>query len=168
MRMMRWQRTGRALAVHAHGACLAVDGMRFERGQVVRHVVQHVQRRRGFLVEHPTGCLGQQLAVGASVVGRGGHRRQVGLALGGADGYTCQLAIRNFNAEAAHGISHLANVIGADLMTHAPWPCSCTIPLHAPACWPKCSLYAVSFSDIPQRVSGHATSTGVVRWISGW
>ena len=71
----------------------AVDGMRFDLGQVVRHVIQQVQRRRRFLLEHPPCCLGQQLPVGASVVGRRSHRRQVRLALGGADGHACQLAV---------------------------------------------------------------------------
>ena len=106
-------------AVHAQGACLAVDGMGFDLGEVVRHVVEQVQRCRGFLLEHPPCRLGEQLAVGASVVGRRGHRGQVGLALGRADGHARQLAVRHLNAVAAHGVSHLVDVIGADLVAQA-------------------------------------------------
>lgn len=44
---------------------------------------------------------------------------------------------------------------------------SCTIP-SCTCLLAEMPLYAVSFRDIPERVSCHATNTGVVRWISGW
>src|SRR5208283_183101 len=59
------------------------------------------------------------LPVGAAVIGGRGHRRQIGLALGGTDRYTCQLAIGYGNAVVAHGVFHLSDVIGADLVAES-------------------------------------------------
>ena len=71
-------------------------------------------------LEDFTRGLGEQLPVGAPVVGRRGHRRQIRLAFGGADGYARQLAIGNLNPIAGHGLFHLPDVIGADLVTQSP------------------------------------------------
>ncbi|COV92358.1 Uncharacterised protein [Mycobacterium tuberculosis] len=106
--------------MHAHRAQLTVDRMRLDLGQVVRHVVEQVQRCSGCISEHTTRRLGQQLAVGASVVGRRRHRGEIGLPIGGVHRHTSQLAIGHRDSVSAHGLFHLADVIRADLMAQAP------------------------------------------------
>jgi hypothetical protein len=71
--MAGWQCPRRVLAVDAQ----LPSGVGFDRGEVMRHVIDQAQRRAGHAGEHAPGRLGQQLAVRPAVVRGGGHRAEV-------------------------------------------------------------------------------------------
>ncbi len=96
--------------------------MLLRRGQVVRDVVHEVDGGAGLGPEDPTHRLGEQLPVRTPVVGRGHHRREVGLSLGRADRCARQLTVGHADAVPAHGPVHLPDVVAADLVTEPSRP----------------------------------------------
>ena len=122
------QSPGGALAVHAQAQRAPADLMGFDLGEVVRDVIDKFQLASGDGGEHPAGCLGEQLAVGARVVGGGRHRAEVGPALRGACGCAGELPVGHADAVAGHRGVHHPDVITADLM---PEPAGPAVDHHA-------------------------------------
>src|SRR6266487_4164316 len=134
---------GGALAVHAQPQRAPADLMGFDLGEVVRDVIDKFQLDPGDGGEHPAGCLGEQLAVGARVVGGGRHRAEVGPALRGADGCAGELPVGHDDAVAGHRGVHHPDVITAYLVAQTPGP---AVDHHADLapCQPKSSAAAGS------------------------
>ena len=95
--------------------------MFFPLGHVVGDVVDHAHL--GGLAEKTlegaAGEVGDALAVGPGEVGGGGHGAQVVAALGGVDRDAGQLPVGQLDVVAAHGLAHLLEVVGADLVAEA-------------------------------------------------
>lgn len=115
IRMAGRQCPGRSLPVHAQPGRNAADLMGFQRGQIVGHVIDQVQRRarRG----QAAGGLGEQLAVRPGVVGGGGHGAQVVAAFRRSDRGTGQLPVGHADAGAGHRGVHDLHVVSADLVS---------------------------------------------------
>jgi hypothetical protein len=102
--------------VHAQLATVVA----LELGDVVRHVVDLARALGGVAADRPShglaDAVGDGLPVGPGEVGRGGHRTQVGAALGRAHRRAGELAVRQRDPVALQGGVHPAHEVGTDLV----------------------------------------------------
>lgn len=107
---------GGSLPVHAQDALPSLDGVQFRLRQVVRDVVQELERAfPGRPLKGVSGSLGQELPVGPPEVSSRRHPTQVGSPLGRVHQGAGELAVQNLDPVPRHGRLHRPHVVGADL-----------------------------------------------------
>src|SRR5512147_1986421 len=118
--MSRPEGACRSLAMDKELPLPTVYLMFFDLARIVRDVEQQLQScLRQATREDLADQMSDHLAIGERAVDRGAHGAQVAPPDIGADGRAGELAIGQPNAEPGRGESHLAQEVGADLMTQS-------------------------------------------------